>query len=237
MSRLTRHDILKEDKFLLTMEGARDFLLAHKKPILMLGCIMLAVLLVGVGGYYYVTYSSQAAKNELGQALETFQAPVGQPAETAGAILSFTTPQEKYQKALAEFQKVPQHTFSFGDGKIAEYYMGLCLMSLQRENEAVGHLEPLSREKSDLGALALVALAGIYESQGNLAKAIEMRQQVISADVAAAPKSQNLLQLAELYEQQNNPSEAIKTYQQLIKEYPDSPLVQKANQQIKQISR
>jgi len=45
------------------------------------------------------------------------------------------------------------------------------------------------------------------------------------------------MHLAQLFEQQNKNSEAIKTYQQLIKEYPESSLIQKAEERLKLISK
>ena len=98
-------------------------------------------------------------------------------------------------------------------------------------------LEPLTKEKSDYGALAMQVLAGMYEKNGNQAKAVEALQLIISYDQPAAPKSASLMHLAQLFEQQNKNSEAIKTYQQLIKEYPESSLVQKAEERLKLISK
>lgn len=237
MSRLTRHEILKEDKFILTLEVAQDYFRAHQKRILMIAGATAGVVLLGLGIYYYFAYSAEKSKEELGAAFTIYQASVGtspSPGET-GPV--FKTAQEKYEKALAGFKKVVQDHGSSTSGKIASYYVGLCLRDLNRDSEAIAQLEPLSKEKNDYAALSLVALAGLYEKQGNLAKSAELYQQVVALNAAATPKSAAMMHLAELLERQNKSSEALKIYQQLIKEFPESSLTAKAEDRIKLIAK
>lgn len=236
MSRLTRHDIVKEDKFVETFEKCRDFFLARQRQILMIAGIAVLVALIAGGIYFYLDYSRATAREDLARALTIFEAPVGNvPAGDGGP--SFKSSREKNEKALAEFQKVLNHGESSTTSKISKYYIGLCLKELNRDTEAIAMLEPLTKEKSDYGALAMQVLAGMYEKNGNQAKAVEALQLIISYDQPAAPKSASLMHLAQLFEQQNKNSEAIKTYQQLIKEYPESSLVQKAEERLKLISK
>jgi tetratricopeptide (TPR) repeat protein len=149
----------------------------------------------------------------------------------------FVTATEKFKKALAEFQKVAASHASRPAGKIAKYYAGLCLRELNNPTEAISVLEPLSKEKSDYGALALRALATIYESSGNLAKAAEVYQQIVESDSAVVPKHDSLMHLAGLYEQQNKSAESTKIYQQVIKDFPGTSYMTEAEQKLKQLSR
>jgi hypothetical protein len=237
LARLTRHEILKEDHFLLTMEAVRDFFFARKKQILIIAGVVAAVLLLSFGIYYYFAYSSEKTHEELSAALTIYQASVGAVPAPGDTGPSFKTPQEKYEKALAEFKKVAQQSRLSTPGKIAGYYAGLCLKQLNRDNEAITQLEPLSKEKSDYGALSLVALASLYEKTGNLSKAAELYQQIVSDDMYVTPKSVALMHLAQLQEQLNKTAEAVKTYQQLIKDFSDSPYTAKAEERIKQIAK
>ncbi len=237
MARLTRHEILKEDHFLLTMEAARDFFFERKKQILTIAGVVAAVLLLSFGTYYYFSYSSEKTHEELSAALTIYQASVGAVPAPGDTGPSFKTPQEKYEKALAEFKKVGQQSGSSSAGKIAGYYAGLCLKQLNRDTEAITQLEPLSKEKSDYGALSLEALAGLYEKDGNLSKSAELYRQIVSNAIPVTPKSVALMHLAQLQEQLNKTAEAVKTYQQLIKEFSDSPFTAKAEERIKQIAK
>lgn len=238
MSRLTRHEILKEDKFLTTLEAARDFFAAQRKGLLtalgVIGLLLLAVL----GTRYYFAQQDEKAKDELSQALRIYHASVraaASPASSSDPVFSSAT--EKFQKALGEFQKVSANHPSRPAGKIATYYAGLCLRELNRNNEAISHLEPLSREKSDYGALAQRALASVYESMGNLAKAAEIYQQLVQSGTTVVPRNESLMYLAGLYEQQNKPAEATKIYQQVIKDFPGTPYMSEAEQKLKLLTR
>jgi tetratricopeptide (TPR) repeat protein len=241
LSRLTRHEILKEDKFLTTLERARDFFLAKQKQLVIgLGAIALLFVLF-LGSRYYFRQRDETAKDELSQALRIYHASVTSarpPSTPAGSPEPvFATSTEKFSKALAEFQKVSARHASYPAGKIARYYAGLSLRELNRTDEAIATLEPLSKEKSDFGALAQRGLATVYESTGNVAKAAEVYQQIVQNDTAVVPKSESLMHLAQLYEQQGKTAEAMKVYQQVIKDFAGTSYMGEAEQKLKQLTR
>ena len=184
MARLTRHEILKEDKFLMTLEQVRDFFLAKKGQILTGLGIGALVGLAVFGFYYYSAHQNEKAKDQLSEALKAYEAPTVTVTQSQSLglteDLSFKTSSEKYEKALAEFQKVIKEYPSRPSGKVATYYAGLCLNSLKKKSDAMAMLEPLSKERSDYGALAQSALAAVYESAGDLAKSAEIYQQIVN---------------------------------------------------------
>lgn len=241
MARLTRHEILKEDRFMLTLEEIRDLFLAKRRQILMGLGIGVLVALAVFGFYYYTAHENEKAKDQLSQALRIYEARVSaaNQSQSAGSAdeVSFKTAIEKYEKALAEFQKVTKDYPSRPAGKIARYYAGLCLNSLKRKSEAVTMLESLSKERSDYGALGQSALAAVYESSGDLAKSVEIYRQIVNSDSPVTPKNVSLMHLARLYEEQNKTTEAARTYQQVVKDFPESSFVTEAEQKLKQIAR
>jgi len=240
LSHLTRHEILKEDKFLLTVDSARDFFLAKRKQILVvLGAA--GVVFLGVFGVrYYLAQQDESAKDQLSAALRTYHGTVLGSAPTGPTSSSdpvFATGTEKFEKALAEFQKVATQHGSRPSGKIAKYYVGLSLRDLNKTNEAIATLEALSKDSSDYGVLAQRALVSIYESSGNLAKATEVCQQLSQSKSAIVPRSETLMQLAQLHERQNKKAEATKVYQQLVKDFPGTATMTEAEQKLKQLSQ
>lgn len=240
MSRLTRHDILKEDKFLLTVDSARDFFLAKQKQIILVVGAVAAVGLAVLGIRYYLAQQDESAKDQLSAALRIYHGTVLGSAPTAPAGTSepvFATSAEKYEKALTEFQKLAAQHDSRPSGKIAKYYAGLSLRELNKTNEAIATLEALGKDSSDYGVLAQRALVSIYEGTGNLAKAAEVCQQLAQSKSAVVPKSDTLMQLAQLYERQNKKSEATKVYQQLVKDFPGTPTMTEAEQKLKQLAQ
>jgi tetratricopeptide (TPR) repeat protein len=238
LSRLTRHEILKEDKFLTTVEATRDFFIEKRKPLLLSIGGAVALLLIILGTRYYMAQQNEAAKDELSRALKIYHSPVGAQATPApGSDPLYATAKEKHEKALAEFQKVVGAYASRPAGKIARYYAGLCLRDLNKTSEAIAMLEPLSKEKSDYGGLAQRALATVYESSGNLARATEVYQQIVQNDVLVIPKGESLMHLAELYQQQNKPADATKIYRQVVKDFPGTPYMTEAEQKLKTLSQ
>jgi tetratricopeptide (TPR) repeat protein len=241
LARLTRHEILKEDKFLVTVEKVRDYYLKHQKQILVGASIVVGVTLLVTGGIYFFAHQSQQAKDELSQALRIYHAPVtsaGVPeAPPSANEPSFKSAKEKYEKALAEFQKIGSRYSSHPVGKIARYYTGLSLLGLDRSQEAISALEPLSKEKSDYGALARLALAEVYESKGDLNKAAETYKQIVESNSVVTPRDVNMMHLAQLYESQNKAGEATKIYQQVVKDFPGTQFSTDAERKLKQASQ
>jgi TolA-binding protein len=240
LSRLTRHDILKEDKFLLTVDSVRDFFLANRKQILIVLGVAGIVFLAVLGARYYLAQQDESAKDQLSSALRIYHGTVAGSAPTGTSSTSdpvFATTTEKFEKALAEFQKVAAQYSSRPAGKIAKYYAGLSLRELNKTSDAIATLEALSKDSSDYGVLAQRALVSIYESSGNLAKAAEVCQQLSQSKSAVVPKSETLMQLAQLYERQNKKAEATKIYQQLVKDFPGTSTMTEAEQKLKQLSQ
>ncbi|MDE2963153.1 MAG: hypothetical protein OXU26_04515, partial [Acidobacteriota bacterium] len=170
MARLTRHEILKEDRFMMLVDETRHFFANNRSEILR-GLSAVGVVAALVAGYYYYTAKQEEqSKEDLARALATYHATVGKT-ESSGlkAPVFFETSTRKYEQALSELQQVISRHDSRAAGKIATYYSGLCLHQLDRSSEAVSLLEPLSQEQSDFGALALAALGRIYEDTADLA--------------------------------------------------------------------
>ena len=108
---------------------------------------------------------------ELGQALDTYGAYVGTPAPgmLGPGMQSFPSAEEKYTKALKEFQAVTQVK---GFAKLlpelqvvrmARYHVGLCQAALGKDPEAIATLEKVSHDgDAQIASLAEMALAGEY---------------------------------------------------------------------------
>lgn len=241
MARLTRHEILKEDKFLLAVDTVRDFYLKRQKQIFLGVGIAAAATLLIAGGIYYFALESQQAKDELSEALRIYHAPItpsGAPETPSNSNEpTFKSATERQEKALSDFRRIIDRHSSAPVGKIARYYAGLSLQGLNRTKEATAMLEPLSREKSDYGALARLALAQVYESSGELGKATELYRQMVDNNWPVTPRSFNMMHLAQLYEMQNKPGEATKMYQQVVRDFPGTQFANDADQKLKQALR
>jgi tetratricopeptide (TPR) repeat protein len=236
LARLTRHEILKEDRFMMLVEELRHFFANNRSEILRGLSAAGVVGLLVAGFYYYTAKQEEHSKEELARALATYHATVGQ-AESSGATAPFffTTSAEKYEKALSALQEVVSRHDSRAAGKIATYYSGLCLHQLDRSSEAVLLLEPLSQEQSDFGALALAALGRIYEDSADIAKATEVYRQLVDRNALTTPGQTLAMHMALLYERQNKQEQAAKMYEKVINDFPTSPASTEAEQRLRKI--
>ena len=236
MARLTRHEILKEDRFMMLVDETRHFFANNRSEILRGLSAVGVVAALAAGYYYYSAKQEEHSKEELARALATYHATVGKT-ESSGlkAPVFFESPTQKFEQALSELQEVISRHNSRAAGKIATYYSGLCLHQLDRSSEAVALLEPLSQEQSDFGALALAALGRIYEDTADLAKATGVYQQLVERNALTTPGETLAMQAALLYERQDRKEQAAEMYQRVIDEFPTSPASTEAEQQLRKI--
>lgn len=229
MARLTRHD-LKEDEFVSTVESFQRFVKENSSQILT-GIAAAVVVLAGVVGWR--TYSERqeaAASTELATALKTFKAPVSaapvnlfngaQPAQPEG---QFSTDQDKYKAALAQFNQVVAKYPRQKAAGFARYHVGLCQEALGQDENARKTLETASHSSDkETAALAGMALAGELAKAGKTADAIKVYQNLADHPASTVPRGTALLAEADLL-RSTQPAQARALYERVEKEFSGDP--------------
>ena len=245
MSKLTRRE-LKEDRLRTAFEDYEAFAKEHAREIVLSVVIVLAVT-GAVYGVRFLTDNLQATANtKLAAALDTYHAYVGiAPSGLAGqGQQTFATDQEKYQKALAEFQAVAQVSGvekllpQIKAVRIARCYEGMCEAQLGDGAAAVKTLQESARDSDpDIASLAKMGLAGEYLKSGKTADAVKIYQELSDHPTSTVPRSTALLALAGVY-RGTQPAQARQVYQRLITEYgSDATLAAELKQQISSLSQ
>jgi len=235
VDRETRHQ-LKQDEFKDTLVQFEEYFKKHYQEILNVSIIVIVV--VGlVGGLKYYTGRQEAAANaDLGEALATFRAYVGQPTpgqnEPSGS--TYATAQEKYKKALQQFDaildkyKMPPRPKAVA---IARYQAGVCQALLNDQAGAILTLTEASRDRdAEIAALAKFALAGELAKSGKTPEAAKLYQELADHPTLTVPKASALLAMADAY-RESQPAQARKIYEQLEKEFAASGAVAQAVRQ------
>lgn len=226
MARLTRHQ-LKQDRLQTTFEEYEHFAKQHWREIVLVTGILVVVVGLIVGLRMYTSRQEMAINAKLGAAFETFNAHVGVTPQgsLAPVDLSFGSTQEKYKKALGQFNEVTQvkgFARLFPQPKaarIARYYAGLCEADLGDQAAAIKTLQDVSRDSdSDIAALARFALAGELAKGGKLAEAVKQYQDLADHSTSTVPRATALLAMADAY-RDTQPVQARKIYDRLQKEY------------------
>ncbi len=223
MARLTRHE-LKQDELLSTVEEFENFAKQHYKQIITVvsGVILLAG---AVFGFRFWSQHQELESNALlGMALKTFHASVGSASvDFAGgpnpANQMFMTAQDKYKKALEQFDGVVRRFPSQKAAGIARYHAGLCQAELGDQAAAIKTLQEASRSSDQsIGSLAKLALAGELVRAGKLNEAAKLYRELQDHPTSTVPRATAMLALADAY-RQGQPAQARQIYQQMEKEF------------------
>jgi|SRR5579863_869612 len=237
LARLTRHE-LKDDKFKSAFEEYEHFAKQHYREIAV--AVGMALFIVGlVFGLRYLMASEEAAANaQLGEALETFHAYVGAPAPGSPAP-TFSTAQEKYTKALAEFSAMTDLKGwanvlpTQRAVRIARYHVGLCQAELGDQDGAIKTLTQAANDRNaEISSLARYALAGQLVKTGKTADAIKLYQNLEDHPTTAIPRATAELAQADTL-RTTQPAEARRIYEHMQREYAsDATLAESIRQQI-----
>jgi tetratricopeptide (TPR) repeat protein len=245
LSKLTRRE-LKEDRLQTAFEDYEAFAKEHAREIVT-SVVLLLVAIGAVFGVKSLLGRTQASANaKLATALDTYHAYVGsQTASLASqGEQTFATDQEKYQKALAEFQSVSQVTGfekllpRIKAMRIAECYAGMCQAHLGQDAAAVKTLQKSAQDSDPaIASLAKLELAGEYAKSGKTSEAIKIYQELSDHPSATVPRSTSLLALASLY-RATQPVQAKQIYERLVSEYGTDPtLAAELKQQISSLGQ
>jgi len=241
VDRQTRHQ-LKQDEFKDSIVQIEEYFKKHYKEIINISIIVIVVVGLAGGLRYYTDRQEAAANADLGEALATFRAYVGQPTpgqnEPGGA--TYATAQEKYRKALQQFDdilnkyKMPPRPKAVA---IALYQAGVCQALLGDQPGSIQTLKVASEDHDEeIAAMAKFALAGELAKSGKTPDASKLYQELADRPTLTVPKASALLALADAY-RESQPAKAREIYERLGKEFAsNSTVAQALKQQISNLT-
>jgi predicted negative regulator of RcsB-dependent stress response len=221
---------LKQDRVRETFEHGAEAVLSHTR----LASIALLVVIVVAAGYLgwklYTDRQTGQAQTALDDAMKIYSAPLntpGQPVLTGE--LTYSDPQKRSQDALAKLTVVASQYPHTNPGKLARYYAALCLMDLDRLNQASEELKKLDAgSDKELAALAQYQSALIDERTGKKDDAAKKLRALSNSGSVLVPKPMALLELAEVLST-SDPKQATDIYQQLKKDYANTAVADQAD--------
>ena len=235
MDRQTRHQ-LKQDEFKDTLVQIEEYLREHYQEVLNYAIVAVAVLGLGGGLWFYIKNQEASANADLGEALSTFRAYVGQPAPGQPELpgTTYATAQEKYKKALQQFDAILDKYKMLPRSKavaLARYQAGVCQALLDDQAGAVVTLTQASQDHDpEVAAMAKFALAGELAKSGKTAEAAKLYQELADRPTLSVPKASALLALADTY-RESQPAQAKQIYQRVEKEFASNAAVEQAVKQ------
>jgi predicted negative regulator of RcsB-dependent stress response len=221
---------LKQDKVRETFEHGAEAVLSHTR----LASFALLALIVVAAGYlgwkFYNERQTGQAQVALDGAMKIFNSPLatsGQPALPGET--TYPNAEKRAEDAQPKLEAVANQYSHTNPGKLARYYSALCLMDMDKLNQAAEELKRLDAgSDKELSALAKYQSALIDERDGKKDEAIKTLKELSTAGSVLVPKPMVLLELAGLYSQTDR-KQATALYEQLKKDYPNTPVADQAD--------
>lgn len=202
---------LKHDKFRDTTMKILDRVgdrLEGKGRTILYGIVGFVIAAVIVG--FFIRWSNRKAdeaRHALGRAIAIAATPVSATPDAGSSAPSFSTEQERAQKAIDEFQKVAT---KYGDPYRTEarYFIATNLLFVDRPKGISDLNELTSNGNRDVAALAKFALAQAKEADGKYDEAAALYRDLAGQNSAVLTAETANLRLAMVYEKQGKKKEA-----------------------------
>lgn len=205
---------LKGDKFAEEVGAGVSWVEHHKPLMLRYGAIVLAVMVIGGGIYYYNRYQSSAREEALSHAIQIDNATVGAVAAMPGG-LTFPTQEEKDKARTKVFTDLAVKYHGSDEGAIAQMYMASDAADKgDFPNAERMYKDVMDSAPKELSAMARLPLAKIYSAEGKDAEAEKLLREAVANPSVTVSKEEATIHLAKLIVKKN-PDEARKLLEPL----------------------
>jgi len=162
--------------------------------------------------------------------MKIYNAPLSIPGQpTLPGEVTYADEARRSQDAEGKLAVVAEKYPHTNPGKLARYYSALCLMDLDRLNQASEELKKLNAgSDKELAALAQYQKALIAERTGKNEEAVQDLRALSNSGSVLVPKPLVLLELAGIL-RQSDPKQAATIYEQIKKDYPNTTVADEAD--------
>jgi len=215
---------LKEDKFKEVTESAIAQAQMHRRA-LTIGAIVIIIIVCAIGGYsYWRNQQDEQASAAVGEAMNTFAAPIRTAGEPVDPTLkTFASTAERDREAEKQFQQIADQYPHSDAGKNALYMTGVVALDAGNYSDAEAKFKQVAdKGNKEVASLAKLGLASVYEATNRDQDAINIYNELMKKPTTSVPRERAQLALASLYEHKD-PAQAKKIYDQLASD--KSPLI------------
>ncbi|HEX8616606.1 MAG TPA: tetratricopeptide repeat protein [Thermoanaerobaculia bacterium] len=235
MDRQHRHD-LRHDKFVDEIGVLSSKARANQRGLLAIAGAALAIALIVFGIYFYRSTRELKAQQALSTAIETFDAPVGDPpaGQPAPTGPRFKTEPERSSAAEKQFKAV-QAEYSGSDASdIAGLYLARIAMSRGDAPAARKSLQAFVDEHDDhiLVGIARFSLYQLRIEGGEAAQVATELQAELAKTEPVLPGDALLVLMAQAHEVQGNHDKSLEAYRRIANDFPESPYAVEAQRRI-----
>jgi hypothetical protein len=186
---------LKQDNVALKVEETTHFLITHRPLVMRVAIIVLAVLVVGLGSWFFISSRRDAREQALAAAVTMQNAPVGAAPPNGG--VSFPSEIAKTDAVHKAFSSIISQDAGSNEAYAAEYFLaGIDVSNAKTDDALKKYTEIASGADSDYASLAKLAKAQLLFSLGNGSEAKTILDDLIAHPTATVSKEQATFTLA-----------------------------------------
>jgi len=221
---------LKQDKVRETIEHGAEAVFSHTR-LLSIALLVAVVVFCGYFGWkIYNDRQTGQAQAALDDAMKVYNAAIITPGQPSlPGEITYVDSSQRSQDAEVKLSAVAAKYPGTNPGRMARYYSALCLMDLDKLNQASEELNKLDAgSDKELAALANFQRALIAERTGKSEQAIQLLRSLMNTNSILLPKAVVQLELAGIL-RQTNPKEAAALYEQIKKDHPNTSIADEAD--------
>jgi tetratricopeptide (TPR) repeat protein len=208
---------LKHDQFIDTTQHGLEWASENRHTVIVAGSIVLALLIIVIGGFVIYNNRAQDASVAFGAAMQEYQTPIAEPGQPVPpGVKTYSAISDRAKAANQLFMAAADKYSMMPDGRTARYFGGLTYIETGNNAAAESTLKQVAGGwNNELASLAKLSLANLYRQTGRDSQAIDLYNELTAKPTTSVPAGLAQLQLAELYETQGKPEDAKKIYAKL----------------------
>jgi tetratricopeptide (TPR) repeat protein len=223
--KVSRKELKEPDEFMsFTVRALRW--INEQKVALIVGALALAVVIVATFAWrWYSLNKEKSASMAFIHAREILDARVIPRDDTSGTSSSdgsFSSEDDKFRAAVAEFEQVAQSHSSSATAALATYYVAEYSRRIGDYDKAIENFQKYLKSEGPGGELAAFAVEGIaasLEAQGKDEQAAQQYKRLTEAPFDIQP-DRGLFHIARLEQKAGRDEEALRLFNEIIEKYP-----------------
>jgi hypothetical protein len=187
---------LKQDNVALKVEETTHFLVTHRALVTKAGGVVLAVLVIGLGSWFFISSRRDAREQALASALTLQSATVGATAAPTGTQ-TFPTEAAKSDAIRKAFNSIISQDGGSDEAYAAEYYLAGIDVTDGKQDDALKKYDHVaSGSNADYASMAKLAKAQVLFSLNRTPEAETVLKDLIANPTAMVSKEQASMVMA-----------------------------------------
>lgn len=210
--KIVKKDLKEQDQFLAFSTRVIQYTSSNKRKIYLISGILVLILLLSAGGYFYKQTYEKKARGMYSLAYNSYQTG------------NDKTDKETYTKAVGLYQELIKKYPRSGAASVAHYNMGNLYFKLGEIDKSIDAYTEFLHTSSKDNVLTMFAHYGLgycYEAQKKYDKALDSFSNIGSSNEGTFYLAINYNNVARVYEEMNKPDKAHEYYEKALKQTTD----------------